>query len=342
MSINPEERIKSLTVEYLYAKMAQINISELMTAVKVAPSYKEMVESQTSPDILVPNYINERDYFGKRPYLNKNAILLYIYLHFINPDASGRVKFAIKPASDFLSLPAKTIRFNLRNLLRHGYIQYINDEIGVYTIYINGYSEKGQTASDGFKGYFNVTLDTFKELIKVSSINELRIQLRGLMQCCPGINNGRLEHISFSDIKRFFPSYIHIKDIKHLLVTDLTLTMFNVKFTADEKFCMIKAKDNYDPVKVKNGIVSDCEQKVKKLVKKMLSQKKHAATALLFSDKNINDISKISLRLPIDDILCGIESLFENYSGARVSNIGGLVRVLSQEHYDNRIIVSSQ
>ena len=76
MSINPEERIKSLTVEYLYAKMAQINISELMTAVKVAPSYKEMVESQTSPDILVPNYVNERDYFGKRPYLNKNAILL--------------------------------------------------------------------------------------------------------------------------------------------------------------------------------------------------------------------------------------------------------------------------
>lgn len=65
MSINPEERIKSLTVEYLYAKMAQINISELMTAVKVAPSYKEMVESQTSPDILVPNYVNERDYFGK-------------------------------------------------------------------------------------------------------------------------------------------------------------------------------------------------------------------------------------------------------------------------------------
>ncbi|WP_307878239.1 hypothetical protein, partial [Agathobacter rectalis] len=192
------------------------------------------------------------------------------------------------------------------------------------------------------KDIFNVTLDAFKELIKVSSINELRIQLRGLMQCCPGINNGRLEHISFSDMKRFFPSYVHIKDIKNLLVTDLTLNMFNIKFTADEKFCMIKAKDNYDPVKVKNGIVTDCEQKVKKLVKKMLSQKKHAATALLFSDKNINDISKISLRLPVNDILCGIESLFENYSGARVSNIGGLVRVLSQEHYDNRIIASSQ
>lgn len=336
-------RINKLEFDFNYAKIAQINIAELMTAIKVAPSYKQLIQSQTDPNIFVTNYINERDYFGKRPYLNKNAILLYMYLHFINPSSSGQVRFSVNQASAFMQLPQKTIRGNLKILLTHGYIRYIKDDIkGIYIVYIDGYADKSKTVRDGFKGYVSLSFDTFKELLeqnKKSNINELRIKLRGLLQCVPGPNKERLNNISFSDFKKLLPSYVHIKDIKRLLATDNMMRLFNVGFSKNDAYCMVKVKDEYNPSIIKRDIVSNCDIKIRKLIKNMLSQKKYSSTTLLFTEKDYNDISKISLRLPVDDILNGVKSLFENYSNQNISSIGGLVRILSLESFDNRLLI---
>lgn len=337
-----DQRVNDSKINYAYAQIAQISISEIMTAIKVAPSYKELVPSQTDPTLMVTNYINERDYYGKRPYLNKNAILLYIYLHFVNPTATGQVYLSVSEAAKFMDLSKKTIRDNLRILLKHDYIRYIAGDVpGVYIVYIDNYMDKGKKAKSGYKGYFNMSLSTFVNLLqrKKSGINELRIQMRGLLQCVPGLNKDRFSEISIKGIKQLLPSYVHLKDVKRLLVTDSVRNLFNVKFGSPDS-CIIKIKTEYNPMSIKDELVSDCDRKVRKMVKKWLSQKKNSTTLLRFSEKDYIDISKIALRLPVEDILNGVKSMFDNYSAVNVASIGGLVRVLSHESYTNRLISS--
>lgn len=332
-------KVKEFIITPALCENAFINTKELMSAIKVAPSYKVIHENAHNEKVI--SYINERNYYGNRPYLNTNAIYLYIYLHFLNPSSDGKVVFNVKTASDFLNLSAKTIYRNLKVLLLHDYILYSKSEQGEYTILINNYNTKSLTVSNGNKGYITLSLNTFKELLsentKANNINELRMQLRGLISCVPGLNQNVFSDISYKNIKKVLPSYVKIKDIKRMLVTNKLSNIFTISLF--DKTCKIKAKDIYNPLVNKAEIVGKCKEQVEKLISKLNKKKEYKNNLLNISSKDIMDISNISLRLPIDDVLTGVSLLFEKYSNKQVASIGSLVRVLSEDINLSRLSV---
>ena len=66
------------------ATSVNVNIRALVKAVGIRPNYTEY-----NYDTKSIKYINEKNAFGDGIALNKNAILLYMYLHFLNVNANA-------------------------------------------------------------------------------------------------------------------------------------------------------------------------------------------------------------------------------------------------------------
>ena len=144
-----QERLDKANISYSYLELAKISVAEIMSAIKVAPSYKEVITKDDGTQII--KYINERDYYGNRPYLNQNAIYLFLYLHFLFPSSDGAVCFSVKEAADILSLPEKTIRLNLKVLAKRQYISYFYEN-GLCFANINSYTSLYNSASASGRG----------------------------------------------------------------------------------------------------------------------------------------------------------------------------------------------
>lgn len=322
-----------------YLEIAKISVAEVMSAIRVAPSYKEIFKKDDGTEIV--KYINERDYYGKRPYLNQNAIYLFLYLHFLSPSSDGAVCFSVKEVSNVLGLPPKTIRLNLRVLANRQYISFFF-ESGLCFASILDYSSMFKPASASGRGFFMMSFDMFLDLVgcaRANSINELRIQLRGIISCVPGLNFGKTDNSSIYDLKKFFPDYVSLKNLKLLLMTDNVAKFFHVSISHGTIFHII-TKKQYNPLELKKATVENCDIKVRELIASLQKDKNFKLKKFSFSEKDFSDISNISLRLPLCDVLSGVRLLFESYSAASVDSIGALVRSLSEDAHIKRLAFS--
>lgn len=334
-----QERLDKAHISYSYLELAKISVAEIMSAIKVAPSYKEVITKDDGTQII--KYINERDYYGNRPYLNQNAIYLFLYLHFLFPSSDGAVCFSVKETADILSLPEKTIRLNLKVLAKRQYISYFYEN-GLCFANINSYTSLYNTASASGRGYFMMSFAMFKDLLgsgRARSINELRLQLRGIISCVPGLNNKKTDNFSIKDLKRLFPEYVSLKNLKLMFMSDSIGKFFHV-FISHGLLYQLVTKKQYNPLEIKKEKISACDTDVRALVKELQKNKIYKVKQFKFSEKDYSDISKISLTLPICDILTGIKTLFDNYHAGEVRSIGSLVRVLSDEAHTLRLSFS--
>lgn len=321
-----DEKIEKFTVHQTLSKNALINIKELACSLKVAPSYK--IARKNNNNQIVYDYINERQYYGNRPQLNANAIYLYLYLHFLN-NSDGKVFLVVKDAADYLHIHTKSIIRNLKTLCEKGYILYEKSDEG-YDVIINRYDEINKPVQEGGRGYLTMSVNTFDELLnssRAADINELRLQLRSLLFSSSMIKKDILGNITFKTLKKFFPSYVKIKNLKHMLVTDQTTNICSV--TLFPNACRIKLKDQFNPVIQKQSQLDDFRVEIERKFKQL--NRKYKRNLLDFNAQVISDIANISLRFPKEIILMAVETLFEKYAYKNISSIGALTRTLTED-----------
>lgn len=123
-------------------------------------------------------YIYESRY-GTRPKLNRNAVLLFMLLHFQTPDASGFLSSVAIPAlAEKLHIHERSIRNNLEKLKTFGYIHYDMSFNNTVNIILLDYKSYYANAREGGFGYIKISDAVIDELSSVRSIILFRILVR--------------------------------------------------------------------------------------------------------------------------------------------------------------------
>lgn len=301
----------------------------------------------------VRTYINERNRFGYKKELPALAIKLFLYLHFLRSDKHGYLRIEINEASHILSCSRRSVIRNLDTLSRRGYISYAKGPFsGTYQVFLLSASENKKTASQGGRGYFVLSYDMFSILLGCNNINELRLQLRGVISTLEGTTKNQiLQETSYADVKRMLPAYATKKLIRNTITSEHFSQMFGVKLSKEYSFFYITMKEEYNPVRIKTNKVSNAKAAIEDVVNRLNSditktnKKLKTKTPLLsLTNEDLQDVAKISLQLPISCITQALYRFHEVYikKGERIRSIGAMVRTLSWDIYGYQKLVTTQ
>lgn len=281
-------------------------------------------------------YINEANRYGIRPILKRNALLLFIYLHFLNPDSRGLVRLDIEDAAEALHCTERTIKNNIRLLNERNYIITTLNPIipGFYHIFLTEYKSYFLPANQGGRGYSIISHECFDQFVKMPDINSLRLAIRNLL---PDIEPKKsvASHgyeKSYHDVMRVLPEYVTKTQIKHLVDTDEFKQLFYVK--TKKRFIVIEAKDDFKPSRIANSLRQDCRDKLLKTVDEInkTAQEQKKRFKLHLSEEEITDICNISLKVHIPYIIAAVQEVYSDYTSKNmhVQNFGALVRAIAE------------
>ncbi len=310
------------------ATSVNVNIRALVKAVGIRPNYTEY-----NYDTKSIKYINEKNAFGDGIALNKNAILLYMYLHFLNVNANAHAVLDIYEASKYLSISERTVIHNMKILNHKGYLRFCEGDLsGTYHIFIDYYADNNLPASRGGSGFITLTRNIFDKLRTLRTINALRFAIRGLMDQFPGKQNvGTSTGCDLSKLKTVFPSYTQVKDIYKILSNSTIKEMFDIAIAASGKYIKINATKSFDPRKERQELIAKSEKKIREFFDSM--NLKYPDDQIHPSKKEFHDIGKIALRIPLDNITMAIKQVYVNNNGTPIRNLPAYIRTLA-----NRII----
>ncbi len=134
-------------------------------------------------------YVNEKARYGERTTLSRNAILVFVYLHFLSPDENGFIRMVnIQEAADFLHCCPRTVRNSLNSLASSGYIalRKLENIPCHYSVFLSEFKDYFRTAKEGGRGYLLLTKETFLALAGQSTINSLRLAVRSILSFADG------------------------------------------------------------------------------------------------------------------------------------------------------------
>lgn len=164
-------------------------------------------------------YVNERNQFGNRVALQSNAILLFMALHFLDVDNQGFIQHVqTSQMAELLHCDRKTIHNNIQALVKYHYIMSGAEYDGEYTIYLPDYKNYFMPADKGGRGYLNLSLDIFDELVKVHSITALRLYLRVLAERDATTDVDQTSTKTYKEMKRYLPRYCNRSVIQGALM----------------------------------------------------------------------------------------------------------------------------
>lgn len=315
------DRLKFMCTDY--SKTASISITSLVNAIGKRPQYS--VEREDGSRC----YVNEKNAFGSGEKLKTNAILLYIYIHFLSPDQNARTRIDLFEASDYLSMPKRTLLNNLRILVRRGYICCVEGVLeGTYDILIESYSANGDTAKNGGRGYLTMTTETFAQIRTIRRINELRFAIRGLLNSVPGKQNcGLANGCPFSVLKGFFPTYTKRKDILEIMSSTKLNSLFDISLAKSMKYCAVKVRDDFDARMLKNKIVADVQPKILKRFESLNA--KYPDNQFNPTASELKDICNICLREPLERVLSAIARIYYSHTRSEIKNLPAYIRTLA-------------
>lgn len=306
--------------------------------------HKKYVEKQ------IRTYVNERNRFGYKRELSALAIKLFLYMHFLRADKYGYVRIETKEASNVLSCSIRSISRNLMLLSKRGYISCAKGPFsGTYQAFLLSSSENKKTAAQGGRGYFVLSYHMFQVLKDCKTVNELRLQLRGVLSTLDGTTKNQMLHeTSYEEIKRMLPSYVTKSLIRNVITSEPFLQMFGVKLSKENSFFYITMKEEYNPVRVKSDKVDSAQNTIEKVILRMNSdisktnkKQKTNHPLLTLSKTDIRDVSKIALQIPVPYIVQAISRFYESYvkKGEKIYSIGAMIRTLAWDIYGYQKLV---
>lgn len=285
-------------------------------------------------------YLNERNRYGYRKPLKKNALLLLMHLYFLNPDRNGLIrKIDPEEMAEALCCSVRTIVNNLHLLHDAGYILLARHEIpGYYQAFISEYQSSFDPAEKGGRGFVRLSRDFLKALTQLSDTNMIRLAVRSYIDNLQyeGRHSVQREK-SIHEIKHLLPEYVTKKKLFSILSDDFFTKLFHV--TTSKRSATIITLPEFDSSTVADLAKEDCRQKTLAL----LEQINHGArpgkgrrngSSLHFSSRELTDIANIALRLPVDSILYGIRQFYEKYVIRNIvyQNAPSLIRTFAADH----------
>lgn len=283
-------------------------------------------------------YVNEKNRYGERHPLQKNALLLFLYLHFQNPDKAGLVEFEVETAAQELGCSIRTVQNNLRLLHEHSYIAFSKGRYpGHYYAFLMEFKNYFKKAAENGRGYFTMSKEIFQTVSEMEDINSVRLALRSFAEYVeedrkPDYVNDR----TFDEIKRNLPEYCTKKDIRETVKRDGFQKMFQ---TAERKHSIIlNMRKEFNPFVLVEKIILDGINRITTKINDInLSIIDTHQSMLFLTEPQIRDIAKIALKHPVQHILDAVQDMYEGYTklGLEVKEPGALVRTIvkTQEKY---------
>ena len=277
--------------------------------------------------VIKKKYHNEKNRYGKRPVLRKFGLLLFLYLHFLNPDKCGLVHIDLDEAAEFLHCDIKTIGNNLHLLEAYGYI-ILGSALypRYYQLFISDYKNYFKVASKNGRGYTYLSLDLFRCLITLKTINEIRITLRSFLYSNDCNRKGTSSERAYEDIKRELPSYCTKKCIKEMLNNPLIQQFLHIQ--AGKHTVKIELSDIINPSILTCKLRENCRVKVKEFVDHINKKASNRHNYFILLSNELNDISYIGLKFPTTFITDAIKQVYESFilKNIDIDSLGALIR----------------
>lgn len=131
-------------------------------------------------DIL--QYVSEKNKYGSKEKVCRNAISLFIMLHMYHPSQSGYINnLSIHTLAEKLNISERTIKNCLSVLSKKNYIFVDYMRNGLFNVILLDYTKYFLRADKGGRGYIKISDMTITELFKIKSILAFRVILRQLL-----------------------------------------------------------------------------------------------------------------------------------------------------------------
>lgn len=315
-------------------------------------------------------YVNEKNRFGFSPRLKSIALKLLLIYHFSNPDENGIVKdLSPKDLSIFLGCTVRSIRNANDQLQKYGYIMHCSDPFSKnhFQILLPEYKSYSLSAEQGGRGYATFNLECLEELVKIKSLNQLRIFIRIALEIDTNRNCDSDLIISkdMQFFRRFLPQYCKPGVIRDALNQDSNV--FSIAYDGDTVYLKMKpsfhGRRNFES---NNRMNSECmEEYISKIDEVMYRINNHRIKNTDVSVKDIEfleneglhrtleTLGKRNLYVPFKlqesdyqdlGLLCTsysvskvkdcIRYIYNNYSSQfHIDNFGGLVRTVLSEKW---------
>lgn len=354
-------------MRYLKARTASIGLKNLIPALKLMDNYKiiqskQVVDEAASGCVSCPHlktckehtssrcnmcfskvykiidtpvYINEKNRFGEKKTLKRNALLLLLYLHFLHPDHCGLVTLSIKDAADFIGCDERTIRNNMELLDKNNYIcKQKGLYPGTYRAFIQSYNDYFLPANKGGRGFITLSCDTLTALVKEKNLNSIRLSLRVLVSSVDsGIPSLIHKEHTLTQIRQLLPSYCCNKTLKEAFSSSVFHKLFEVSLTAYTVYLDVKHK--FHPANVASELKSVCADKVQAFLKELNDK----ATKLGYkhgkhwfpTKEQLADIHSIALQYDVAHILNAMQCIYHDFilRDRPIDNLGALVRTVT-------------
>lgn len=212
-------------------------------------------------------YINEKNRYGYQPTLKTNAIKLFITYHFLQPDALGFIKnVSIKELAGLLDCTPATIRFSNDVLSSYGYCCFCSSGIddNHINVLLPEYKNYHKPASEGGRGYLNLSSDMLSELLSIDHLNTLRLTIKGILEVDNAsiydVLNPDLTNVtsSFDKLRGFLPSYCKPNVIRKAL--EQGDAIFQYSFS--DNSVTFRMKEEYSKKNVRKAMLLESKQEI--------------------------------------------------------------------------------
>lgn len=306
-------------------------------------------------------YINEKNRYGYQPTLKSNALKLLLLYHFLQPDAQGFIKnVSIKALAATIGCTVATIHASNRVLKEYNYC-YICDS-GLYHNHINiflpEYKNYHKTAAEGGRGYVTMSSDMLMDLIGISSLNTLRLNLKGILE----VDNASymrsqndtysVVETTYKRLRGFLPSYCKNNVIRKALeqdnsIFDLSFFDKGVSFTIHEKYAQKKLRnamledtkenliefvDNLNDMTetVQSTAHPDERERLEDILSTMHIEKSQKYPTLNLHLTDYEDLASLALQYNLQMVHMAIIHIYNHYitAGHPVETFGALARTI--------------
>lgn len=314
------------------ALSARIGMGNLIAAIGMMKSFG----ISENEKIYEKSIYNE---FKTKRRLRKNALILYITLHFLRPNQDGIIDFAdLSLISNILGVKEPVVRENLKYLEKYGYIKYEKYIPHVVTIQICDYDNMNLTANEGGRGYYTMSKDIYIMLQDISDLNDVRLFLR-LLSCehtkiYAKCNKG----ISLKELTVMLPSYCSVKDVKKALLNPVFDEIFHIcSITKNlSRIVKISVKEAYDVFNYKLNLKKKCIEEVKARLSKI--NEEETKLGIRFgkhwfpTPEIMSDIGNIALSYPIKCVTDAVSVFFNKYikKGKTTHSPAAMIRTLTK------------
>lgn len=178
-------------------------------------------------------YINDKNRYGDKNKICRNAILLFILLHTYNPSKNGFVKeISLLQIAEKMNVNVKTVHNCINILVKNEYLFADKITANLYNFILLDYPSYFYKASEGGRGYIKMNQDVIESLLHIDSILAFRLILRQFLESDKTKDSVK----TYKELKLSLPAYCKRNVIMDKLkaycssIFDITINNDNIAF----------------------------------------------------------------------------------------------------------------